>query len=66
MIGPSYYLKLKGMGQGKDDCFKALWDLHLEPLLQEYVRGLPNALELMKKFENAYYRLERTDAAAAS
>lgn len=54
-IGASYFLKLKEYG---DDCWEALWNYHLEGLLREYLRGMPNMDELMEKFENAYWRDE--------
>lgn len=50
-IGASYFLKLKEYG---DDCWEALWNYHLEGLLREYLRGMPNADEEMIKLENAY------------
>ncbi|MEE0997052.1 MAG: AAA family ATPase [Paludibacteraceae bacterium] len=50
-IGASYFLKLKEYG---DDCREALWNYHLEGLLREYLRGMPNADEEMRKLENAY------------
>jgi 5-methylcytosine-specific restriction endonuclease McrBC GTP-binding regulatory subunit McrB len=51
-IGASYFLKLKEYG---DDCWEALWNYHLEGLLREYLRGMPNADEEMRKLENAYW-----------
>ena len=54
-IGASYFLKLKDYG---DDCWEALWNYHLEGLLREYLRGMPNMDELMEKLENAYWRDE--------
>ena len=47
-IGAAYFLKLKSVD------YKILWKDYLEPLLQEYVRGLPGEDELMKKFADAY------------
>lgn len=47
-IGPAYFLKLKDMKP--DD----LWKDHLKPLLQEYVRGMPDEKKLMDSFKNAY------------
>jgi 5-methylcytosine-specific restriction endonuclease McrBC GTP-binding regulatory subunit McrB len=54
-IGASYFLKLKEYG---DDRWEALWNYHLEGLLREYLRGMPNADEEMRKLENAYWRNE--------
>ncbi len=47
-IGASYFLKLKVIG------FDELWTDYLQPLLQEYVRGLNDEEECMKKFAKAY------------
>ncbi|SKB46905.1 AAA domain (dynein-related subfamily) [Lachnospiraceae bacterium] len=47
-IGAAYFLKLKTVG------FDVLWTDYLRPLLQEYVRGLSNEDELMRKFSEAY------------
>lgn len=53
-IGASYFLKLKEY----DGDWEALWNYHLEGLLREYLRGMPNMDELMEKLENAYWRDE--------
>ena len=53
-IGASYFLKLKEY----DGDWEALWNYHLEGLLCEYLRGMPNMDELMEKLENAYWRDE--------
>ena len=50
-IGPAYFLKLKNY---KDDCFKQLWNNHIEGLLREYLRGMQGVTEKMKTLENAY------------
>ena len=47
-IGASYFLKLKNIG------FDVLWTDYLQPLLQDYVRGLNDEDECMKKFARAY------------
>ena len=47
-IGASYFLKLKILG------FDELWTDCLQPLLQEYVRGLNDENECMRKFARAY------------
>lgn len=49
-IGPSYFLKLKDY----DGDFDKLWEMHIEPLLKEYLRGFPNAKEAMEAFKNVY------------
>lgn len=53
-IGASYFLKLKEY----DGDWEAFWNYHLEGLLREYLRGMPNMDELMEKLENAYWRDE--------
>lgn len=47
-IGPAYFLKLKHI------TFDQLWTDYLQPLLQEYVRGMYDENGIMKKFSNAY------------
>ena len=47
-IGASYFLKLKNIG------FDELWTDYLQPLLQDYVRGLNDEEECMKRFARAY------------
>ena len=47
-IGASYFLKLKTLG------FDELWTDYLQPLLQEYVRGLNDEEDCMRKFARAY------------
>ncbi|MDR1399371.1 MAG: AAA family ATPase [Treponema sp.] len=49
-IGGAYFLKLE---KGNGDYAK-LWNHHIEPLLKEYLRGLPNAQDNLKSLENAY------------
>ena len=61
-IGASYFLKLKYLN------FNDFWTDYLEPLLQEYVRGLYDEKGIMKRFARAYgyYDLDEgaTDEAA--
>ncbi len=47
-IGAAYFLKLKTLG------FDALWTDYLQPLLQDYVRGLSDETEYMRLFAKAY------------
>lgn len=49
-IGPSYFLALKNYNGN----FKELWNNHLEGILQEYLRGLPNISETLVELNNAY------------
>lgn len=48
-IGAAYFAKLDG------DNWDNLWNFHLKPLLEEYIRGLPESGKLMAKFTAAYY-----------
>ena len=47
-IGASYFLKLKALD------FDQLWTDYLQPLLQEYVRGMYDEEGLMNRFAKAY------------
>ena len=47
-IGASYFLKLKYLK------FEDFWTDYLEPLLQDYVRGLYDEKGIMKRFARAY------------
>lgn len=47
-IGASYFLKLKTLS------FEQLWEDYLQPLLQEYIRGMYDEEEIMNKFKKAY------------
>ena len=50
-IGPSYFLKL---GTNGGD-FNKLWEMSLEPLLKEYLRGFRKTSEILDKFSKAYF-----------
>lgn len=47
-IGASYFLKLKELS------FEQLWSDYLEPLLQDYIQGMYEEKEIMKKLADAY------------
>lgn len=47
-IGASYFLKLKTLS------FDQLWTDYLQPLLQEYIRGMYDEEGIMRKFSEAY------------
>lgn len=47
-IGASYFLKLKDLS------FDQLWEDYLQPLLQEYIRGMYDEEGIMKRFAMAY------------
>jgi 5-methylcytosine-specific restriction endonuclease McrBC GTP-binding regulatory subunit McrB len=51
-IGASYFLKEADIDK--------LWELKLNPLLKEYLRGRPDADKEMEKLENAYYGNRKT------
>jgi hypothetical protein len=61
-IGASYFLNKKENGeiirdkQGEpvEPDYGELWELHLEPLLKEYLRGLDGVDEKLKSLKNAY------------
>lgn len=48
-IGPAYFKKI-------EECknFEALWKFHLQGLLNEYLRGMPDADRKLKDLKNAY------------
>lgn len=52
-IGASYFLKLDNFKES-DNPFVDLWDLHLEGLLREYLRGLDEAKEKLNTLQKAY------------
>ncbi len=47
-IGAAYFRRLKDMSLDE------LWNDSLRPLLQDYIRGMHNEKDIMRKFENAY------------
>ena len=57
-IGPSYFLKL---GENGGD-FKKLWEMNIDPLLKEYLRGFRKSKDILEKFSKAYFEVkEATD-----
>lgn len=52
-IGPAYFLKLDKEHYNGD--FTALWDMHIEILLKEYLRGYSNADAKVEEFKNVYF-----------
>lgn len=57
-IGAAYFLKLQNYltsdGELEDGSWDSLWDNHLNGLLFEYLRGLPNAKEDLDTLRHAY------------
>ena len=49
-IGPAYFLKLK------NENFEELWNLHLEPLLKEYLRGISDRKKILEELKAEYYQ----------
>lgn len=49
-IGPSYFLKLEKNGGN----FDKLWEMNIEPLLKEYLRGFRKKEEILDLFKVAY------------
>ena len=49
-IGPAYFLKL----ENHDYRFDSLWDMNIEPLLREYLRGYRNSKEIIENCKVAY------------
>lgn len=49
-IGPAYFLKLKEYGD-----FQKLWDLHIKPLLKEYLRGMFDSEAALENLRSAYF-----------
>lgn len=49
-IGPAYFLKFKDL----DNNFDNLWEMNLEPLLREYLRGYNNTKKIIEDCKNAY------------
>lgn len=53
-IGPSYFKKL---GENGGD-FKKLWEMNIEPLLKEYLRGFRKSKDILEKFSKAYFEVK--------
>lgn len=54
-IGAAYFLKLKEIDS------EQLWSDYLEPLLKDYIQGMPNEEEIMTSLKNAYDGNELSD-----
>ena len=50
-IGPAYFLKLDKNGGD----FDKLWNMNIEPLLREYLRGFRKLNEILGEFRVAYF-----------
>ena len=56
MVGPAYFLKLGNNGGD----FLRLWDMNIDPLLKEYLRGFRKSDDILKKFSKVYFNSEET------
>ena len=52
-IGAAYFKHFEDYAD-QDKPFDKLWNNHIKGVLFEYLRGRPNAKEILKKWENAY------------
>ena len=57
-VGPSYFLKLDDNGGN----FEKLWNMNIEPLLREYIRGFRKSDEIMEKLRNAYFDTKESNS----
>ncbi len=57
-VGPSYFLKLGDNGGN----FEKLWNMNIEPLLREYIRGFRKSEEIMEKLRNAYFDTKKSNS----
>lgn len=57
-VGPSYFLKLGDNGRN----FEKLWNMNIEPLLREYIRGFRKSEEIMEKLRNAYFDTKESNS----
>ena len=57
-VGPSYFLKLGDNGGN----FEKLWNMNIEPLLREYIRGFRKSDEIMEKLSNAYFDTKESNS----
>ena len=57
-VGPSYFLRL---GTNGGD-FQKLWNMSIEPLLKEYLRGFRNAANIMIQLRSAYFGTRLTES----
>ena len=51
-VAPAYFMKIKDL---KGD-FSALWNMNIEPLLREYLRGFRAIDDMIEKFRKAFFR----------
>ena len=51
-VGPAYFMKIKDLNGD----FSALWNMNIEPLLREYLRGFRAIDDMIEKFRKAFFR----------
>ena len=57
-VGPSYFLKLGDNGGN----FEKLWNMNIDPLLREYIRGFRKSDEIMEKLRSAYFDIKESNS----
>lgn len=57
-VGPAYFLKL---GENSSN-FEKLWDMNIEPLIREYIRGFRKSDEIMAKLRKAYFDTKESNS----
>lgn len=55
-IGAAYFLDSNGNPTQDID---RIWNLRIEPLLKEYLRGMPDSIDKIKQLNNAFYENNR-------
>jgi putative 5-methylcytosine-specific restriction enzyme B len=53
-IGGAYFLNTEGKCI-QDEELENVWDYRIEPLLKEYLRGMPNGKDELEKLKNAFF-----------
>jgi 5-methylcytosine-specific restriction protein B len=53
-IGAAYFLKLNDFSDEEKNPFECLWNYHIEPLLREYLRGMPDYSKNLKELKQTY------------
>ena len=53
-IGGAYFLNTEGKCI-QDEELENVWDYRIEPLLKEYLRGVPNGKDELEKLKNAFF-----------
>ena len=58
-IGPSYFRELNNYQSESDGGFASLWNNHIEPLVREYLRGVPHSEPTSSNIKNAFFGTEQ-------